>query len=552
VFALVALPAGFLAGRRNAVEPQRVVSFETKTFEPQFISNARFMPDGRTIVFSAARNGNVPALYVSRADTTEPQPLGRERTHLLSVSSTGELAVLVDVDYIAHRLYTGTLARMTLDGAPRAWMDHVREADWAPNATDIAVVRDVEHVDHLEFPAGRSLYQTNGYISEPRVSPDGQRVAFVDHQTRFDDRGWIKVVEPSGAVTTLTGEFWGVQGLAWTPDGRALAFSGGIGTVSGYQPHIVAASPGHSAHQLLPSVGSVIVFDSAKDGRYILLRIDDRLGIRVLTPGMKEERDLGWLNGSIDPYLSNDEKLLLFTDQSEAAGRTYATAYRSVDGGPVARLGEGSGAGFSPDGRWALAVVLSEPQRLMIYPVGTGNPVQIDRGAITRNTGGAQWFPDGRRILSCGAEGSQPPRCYQQTIEGKPEPITPPGFADASLAPDGRTLLLRGTDGAWSLMRPLGGTVQPFVGLSPLDEVVGWSADSRAVYVQRPRPQSATVERLTLSSGVRETVRDIDIGDTAAKIKILVSGYRDDGSYVYWYWRRPTTLFVASGLATSP
>jgi hypothetical protein len=325
-----------------------------------------------------------------------------------------------------------------------------------------------------------------------------------------------------------------------------------MGGLSGYAPHIVAASPGNSARQFLPSVGSVIVFDSAKDGRYIVLRVDDRLGIRVRTPGMKEEHELGWLNSSINPSMSKDGKLLLFTDQSETAGRAYATAFRSVDGGPVARLGEGSAASFSPDGKWALAVVLTEPQRLMIYPVGPGNAVQLDRGAITRYTEGAQWFPDGRRILSCGAEGSQPSRCYEQTIESKPEPITPPGFADASLAPDGQTILLRGTNGAWSLMRHGGGSVQPIVALSAADSIVGWSADSRAVYVQRPRPHSTTVERLTLSSGLRETVRDIDPGDTAASIEILLRDYRDDGSYVYWYWKRPTTLFVASGLATKP
>ena len=133
------------------------MKFETKTFDTQFISNARFMPDGQTIVFSAALTGNIPSLFVSRANTAAPQPLGRERTHLLSISPGGELAVLTGVEHIGHRLYSGTLARMTLDGAARSWMDHVREADWAPDGTDIAIVRDVDHVDHLEFPGRLSL-----------------------------------------------------------------------------------------------------------------------------------------------------------------------------------------------------------------------------------------------------------------------------------------------------------------------------------------------------------------------------------------------------------
>jgi len=55
VLVLVAAPAGFVAGRRGAAAgPPGVVKFETKTFDPQLITNARFMPDGQTIVFSSA------------------------------------------------------------------------------------------------------------------------------------------------------------------------------------------------------------------------------------------------------------------------------------------------------------------------------------------------------------------------------------------------------------------------------------------------------------------------------------------------------------------
>ena len=546
---LVAAPAGFLAGRRGTAEPAPVVTFAKKTFDPQFISNARFMPDGQTIVFSAALTGNIPALFVSRANTAAPQPLGRERTHLLSISASGELAVLVDVQHIGHRLYDGTLARMTLDGAPRSWMDHVREADWAPAGTDIAIVRDVDRNDHLEFPAGHVIYHTNGYISEPRVAPDGDHVAFVDHQARFDDRGWVKVVDRSGTVTTLSGEFWGIEGLAWTPDGRSIAFSGAAGGVEGYQPRLVAASPGHSPSQLLPSVGSVLVVDTAKDGRYLMLRFDDRMGIRVLTTGMKEERELGWLNTAINPHLSSDAKLLVFTDQSESAGPTYATEYRTVDGGPVARLGEGSNLGMSPDGQWALALVLSLPQRLMLYPLGPGNARQLDSGAITRYTGGYRWLPD-RRLMTCGSEGAQPPRCYLQTIDGKPQSITPAGFADAALAPDGETLLLRGVDESWGQTRLGTDGVRPLASLSRSDDVIGWSRDSRAVYIQRRHAEASKVERLELLSGARTTVREFNAGDSVASIAIEVTEYRDDGSYVYWYWKRPSTMFVASGLAT--
>jgi Tol biopolymer transport system component len=552
VFVLAGLPAAFVAGRRNAVSaPQPVVRFETKTFDPQYITNARFMPDGQTIVFSAARSGNIPDLYISRANTMAPQPLGQQRTHLLSISSSGELAVLTDVIFNVHRLYTGTLARMTLDGAPRSWMDHVREADWAPNGSDLAIVRDVDGVDRLEFPTGKILYRTGGYVSEPRVSPDGRRVAFVDHRVRFDDRGWVKVVDDTGSIKTLSAEFWGLQSLAWTANGAAVVFSGAVGGIEGYQPRIVAADGGTAPRQLLPTVGSVMVMDSSRDGRFILVRVDDRLGIRASTPAVKDERELSWLNSAINPRLSNDEKLVVFTDQSETAGATYATVYRTVDGGPVARLGEGSSSTFSPDGKWVLSSVLSEPPRLMVYPVGAGSPVELKRGGITSYFVNPEWFPDGR-VLACGSEGSQPPRCYQQKVGGAPEPITPPGFSSARVAPDGQTLLLKATDGTWHLSHP-GSAIQPFAAVASGDSVIGWTRDSRAVYVQASgNSSSGVVERVEVPSGARGTVREIRPLDAAGNVVISVTDYREDGGYVYWYWKRPTTMFVASGLGIRP
>src|SRR5436190_22448478 len=40
------------------------------------------------------------------------------------------------------------------------------------------------------------LYETAGWISHPRVAPDGKTVAFIDHPTRGDDAGAVAIVEP--------------------------------------------------------------------------------------------------------------------------------------------------------------------------------------------------------------------------------------------------------------------------------------------------------------------------------------------------------------------
>ena len=164
ILIVAALTGSYVVGR-HSVTPVSLddIRFEPKTFEPQFITNARFLPDGQSIVFSAALEGNVPELFVSRPNTLAPQPLGHPRTHLLSVSSKGELAVLTGAKFMAHRLYLGTLARMPIDGAPRAWMTNAREADWSPDGSSLAVVHSVEPMDRLEYPIGNVLYESAGY-----------------------------------------------------------------------------------------------------------------------------------------------------------------------------------------------------------------------------------------------------------------------------------------------------------------------------------------------------------------------------------------------------
>ena len=110
---LAALAAGVLAGRGLTDRPTAPgeIGFEPKTFDPQFISNARFLPDGKSIVFSAALEGDAPELFVIHAGSAAPEPVGQTGAHLLSVSSKGELAVLIDVWYPRLEVVPGHACR---------------------------------------------------------------------------------------------------------------------------------------------------------------------------------------------------------------------------------------------------------------------------------------------------------------------------------------------------------------------------------------------------------------------------------------------------------
>jgi hypothetical protein len=148
-----------------------------------------------------------------RSDYPEPQPVGPRGMTLLAGSAKGELAVLLDAHYVWYRLFTGTLARMTLSGgAPREIQEGVRQADWSPDGSQLAIIREVGGKDRLEYPIGHVLREVSGSLSDVRFSPNGDRVAFFEHPRKFDDRGSVNTVDLSGNNTVLSSGYWSLRG----------------------------------------------------------------------------------------------------------------------------------------------------------------------------------------------------------------------------------------------------------------------------------------------------------------------------------------------------
>jgi Tol biopolymer transport system component len=209
-------------------------------------------------------------------------------------------------------------------------MTNVREADWSPDGSSLAVVHRVGRIDRLEYPVGNVLYESAGYLSDPRVSPDGIQVAFCEHPLAFDDRGWVKIVDRSGTVRTLAGEYSAIEGVAWMPDAQRILFSATTSGIQGYQPHVVPASASAPARVALPSMRWVIVQDVNRDGQWIAIRTEERSSIRARLPSDSGEREFSWMNDAKDAYLSVNGRILLFTDQSPSGGANYAVMYRDT------------------------------------------------------------------------------------------------------------------------------------------------------------------------------------------------------------------------------
>jgi len=217
---LLGLLAGAVGMRALAPVPtQQASTFTPLTFRQGMIQNARFAADGQTVVYGAAWSGKPTELFATQLGVPGSRPLELGTADLLAISSTGELAISIDRHFTIGWETSGTLARAPLQGgAPREVLQNVHEADWAPDGGSLAVVRQVEGRYVIEFPIGKVIYETPGWISGMRISPDGQSIVFMDHPLHGDNVGSLSVIDLTGTKTPMGA--MGSSGFAWSPEGR--------------------------------------------------------------------------------------------------------------------------------------------------------------------------------------------------------------------------------------------------------------------------------------------------------------------------------------------
>jgi Tol biopolymer transport system component len=548
---LAILAAGALIGRGTAKPPQAAFpTFHKLTFRRGEIFSARFAPDGQTIVYGAAWDGQPSEIFFARPESPESRPLGVPGSNVLSISSTGEMALALRFRFIGGFTTTGMLSRMGVAGgvAPREVLDDVHWADWAPDGASMAVVREMGGQNQLDYPIDHKIYQTAGWISHPRVSPDGNLVAFEEHPILNDDGGSLAVVDRAGKVRTLADGFASIWGLAWAPGGHEIWFTGSRG---GGDRSLLAVPLSGKERVLDRITGGLTLHDVSKDGRALVSHDVPRLGILGVSPGETKERELSWLDNSLAADLTPDGQSLLIAESGEGGGPGYSVYLRKMDGSAAVRLGEGDASALSPDGAWALAIgARSTPAQLILLPTGAGGPRTITHDEINHQR--AAFFPDGKRILFAGNEPGRGTRLYVQDLAGgKPQAITPEGlrlFRSKPISPDGRSVIARGPEGKVYLYPVSPGEPRPVLGLEPGDLPIQWSPDGRYIYVYRRGDVPAQVTRVEMATGKRELWKALVPGDTTGLEEVANIWLTPDGrSYVYNHIRTLCDLYLAEG-----
>ncbi|HEY4592533.1 MAG TPA: protein kinase, partial [Thermoanaerobaculia bacterium] len=390
---LLAGVVGALLGRwlwRPAAAP--LPTFRQLTFRRGSIPSARFAPDGATIVYGAAWEGAPIRLFMARTDNSGSTALPLPDADVLSISRTGEMALSLGRRFLGNPFAsTGTLAQTALaGGGPREILRDVHQADWAPDGTDLAIVRSSSTSSHarLEYPIGTLLFDSEYWLESPRVSPRGDLVAVFQARPGgselrvFDRKGHQKL------STHLTG--W-PEGLAWTHSGEEVWFA----TFDTHGAVLGAVGITGEKRTLLHLAGSVHLLDVAAGGQALLALNSFRFGIAGLPPGESRERDLSWFDISIPTDLSTDGRKVLFAELGASYGGS-AVYLRGTDGSPAIHLGPGVAGLLSPDGKWAVTL---DPRTnaTILLPTGVGTPRPLPKTSLEK-IGVRGWFPDGRRL----------------------------------------------------------------------------------------------------------------------------------------------------------
>jgi eukaryotic-like serine/threonine-protein kinase len=538
------LAGGVWLGRRSV--RSHPLEIERLTVNRGTVYAARFAPDGRNVIYAASWESAPIEIFSTDLRFHGSRSLSLTGTDLLAVSSREEVALLQPAEPSFMTGMIGTLAQVMLtSGSPRQIAENVEWADWSPDGKTLAIVHEVAGKERLEFPLGRVLYETSGWISHLRISPDGRQIAFLDHPISKDDRGGVAVVDLNGQKTELSSGWESEEGLAWSADGKEVWFTAAH---TGLQREIYAVDLSGHLRIAFRALGGVTLQDIAPDGRVLLTRDESRAGIMGKASGAAKEQDLSWQDWSLLADISRDGKTLLFDEQGEQSGPNYTVAMRDMTGSPPVVLGDGMAGDFSPDGKWAAATV--SYTQIVLLPTGAGTARRIDRGDIQQYGHPIHWLPDGKRILFTGNRAGHAGQCFVQSIDGgAPRAVTPEGINNCQISPDGKLIAANDSSINAARLYPIdGGAPRAIPGLEPGEGVL-WTSDPHVLYVFDHSTLSTRVFRMNLLTGQRTFFKELSLPDGPGVCELSHVLFSPDGSaYAYGYTRLISDLYMVSGL----
>jgi eukaryotic-like serine/threonine-protein kinase len=543
---------GYLFGHKS--KPSSEVTYHQLTFRKGSVLSARFAPDNRTVIYSAAWGGSPPELFSTRQDSIESRPVGLSQVDLLGISSQGEIAVSLKPAALLGFFGTlGTLGRTPLTGgtAPREVLENVEWSDWSPDGSNLLVVRTVGNENRIEYPVGKVVYRVSvpSWISHPRVSRDGRRIAFCEHPTRGDDRGSIVIISSDGSGSAKSfGAFSSLYGLAWSPKDDEVWFTADP-TVTTIARRLMAVTLSGTFRLLAAAPGDLTLHDVSTDGTAVIAIDDRERKIFFTGPANAPEIELTWLDRAVLVALSPDGRDVVFHEGGKGGGSLGTIFLRKSDGSAAVRLGDGYAVALSPDQKWVIANVPSNPSHVTLIPTGAGEAVELKPAGV-ENIAAAGFAADSRRVLLTANEPGHLARFYLfDPASGKLQALTPEGTRGA-VTPDGKFLIVRGDKPDPELVSvDAGSPTREIKGVQPRERFIQVTDDGKLALIVDVNGLSATVYRLHLDTGDRQLVRKLEMHDPAGGFGITrVLATPDGQSFAYNTLRQLSELYLLQGL----
>lgn len=539
LFGGIGIYAALRYGPRGPAAPAppnfiRLTSGEVEIF------GARLAADGREVLMGGAWDGGPCRLTRIDPATMARREFDREGFPLAS-SGGGAWALVLRPTRLPESAGTflGTLAMGGLDTAPKEVMPDVLFAD-LDRAGNVALVRREGDLFHLESPAGTPRLESVDLIAHPRFSPDGTRLAFLQHRGLF---GWVALLDlRTGGIRRLSAQFPYIRGLAWR--GGEIWFTAGTTT----QADLHAVDLRGSTRVVYKGTSRFLLHDIGPDGRVLLSHSEVLPEALVLREGVPEPKVLHWKGhfwlGDLDV-----EGRQAVGWHMDPQGRGHVLVFRTEGGEPL-DLGPGELASFSADGRWVVAPMLVPEPALRLVPLGLGEPRTVPLPGL-EGIGEVRWMPDGRDLLFRGAQAGSPGRLFHLNLAaGKVRPLTDEGTAGTIwISPDGRKVSVNTKQGGLLVdLQADPPAVTKLRGMQSGEWVAGWAQDSRALFVHQTGSPPLELWKLDPVLGRRSIWKTLPLKERTGRVIRQVRVTPDGRTIAVQTYRNPGTLFLVDGL----